>query len=67
MNELIRQFALEARLMSEEVPEWMCDGDKEKIQKFAELIINEYSDFISRNELAGPAVVQLTENYFGIE
>ena len=36
-------------------------------ERFAKLIINEYSDFISKNDLVGTAVVQLAEEHFGIE
>jgi hypothetical protein len=42
LNENIKQLAIQAGLLSDEVPDWMCEDDKEKIENFAKLLIIEY-------------------------
>jgi hypothetical protein len=35
--------------------------------KFAELIVQEYSNFLITNELVGPAVVVMAHKHFGVK
>ena len=64
MNKRIEELAKQT-LSKDQFGLWLA-GDPD-LEKFAELIIKEYSSFITDNNLAGPAVVLLAEKHFGVK